>query len=74
MTARKLFAAPILPGALANRLWDEMENPPTTPEHWNGHAVTSGIWQAGYRWGISRAREVIAEEAVKAREEANADG
>jgi hypothetical protein len=68
MSERKVFAVPILPGALALRLIDEMDNPPTTPEHWNG-PVVSDVWQAGYRYGLSRAREVVTEQAIKAREE-----
>lgn len=54
-------------GELASRLWDAMEHPPSTPEYWAGPVMTD-TWQAGYRWGLSRAREEIAAMCVELRE------
>jgi hypothetical protein len=49
----------ILRGALALRRSTPMDNASTTPAwHWN-EPVVSDVWQAGYRYGLSRAREVL---------------
>lgn len=47
--------------ALASRLWEMMERPLSTPSFYRDE---SDVWQAGYRYGLGRAREEIANQAA----------